>query len=372
MTSTANSQRVLWILLLGAVACGKPAPAPAPALAPAEVAPAASSAVLAGNVEAVEGRVTAQRAQAGAPARVLALHDGVWPDDAVVTADQAAVAIRLAHNNALWQLEGGQTRRVDETAAWRAPKQAAQAALADRQEAPTTASAGRHSEQEAAQASETAVRPEAEAAKQGAEAGSADAAAAARKKKIADQIAKEGILGIVGTKQGGDMKDVFGGDKGIGDAFEGTGGLGISGGGHGGGLGVRGIGSGGGGGSGLGSIGTTGRGGGIGFAGKVTIAAQSGGSANKHDVERFLKLVRPRIQAGYQHALATNPQLAGKVTVRVKLHQGPGGQSRQVTVLGGQDLQARLDFVTHPMSVAPFTGQGDVEFQLTVVFKRAE
>jgi hypothetical protein len=384
MTSTANNRGALWVLLLGVVACGKPASEPAPATAPAATATpsaapdgvnAVAPAVLAGQVEAVEGRVTAQRANAAAPARVLALHDGVWPDDAVVTTEQAAVAIRLAHNNALWQLEGGQTRRVDASAAWRAPKQAAQQALADKQEAPTTASAGRHSEQEAAQASETAVRPESAPGVK--RAGASDDVSPARKKAIADEIKKQGVLGIIGTKGDGDLKDAFGGDNDIGDAFQGAGGLGISGeGGNGGGLGVhglgvRGIGSGGSG-SGLGGIGTTGHGGGIGAVGKVTVAALGGGNAKHADVEGFLKLVRPRIQAEYQRALAANPKLAGKVTVRVKIHATADGQARQVSVIGNDAPQANLEFVTHPVSDAPFAGKGDVEFQFSVAFKPAD
>lgn len=138
-----------WLAMVGAVlalgSCGKPAP---------EVAPDAP----AGRVEAVEGQVTATRSAAGAQARVLAVAGTVFADDTVVTPAEASVSIRLLHNLALWRLEGGQAKRVDQTAAWRASKEAAPQALAQQAEAVATASAGRHSEREAAASAESAVR----------------------------------------------------------------------------------------------------------------------------------------------------------------------------------------------------------------------
>ena len=126
-------------------ACGKPEP---------EVAAQGP----AGKVEAVEGRVTAVRAAAGAQPREIAVAAEVFADDTVATAANAAVSIRLFHNLALWRLEAGQVKRVDQTAAWRASKQALPQGLAQQAESVATASAGRHSERQAAATAETAVR----------------------------------------------------------------------------------------------------------------------------------------------------------------------------------------------------------------------
>ncbi len=121
--------------------------------------PKPAAVVPAGTVERVEGRVTAQRTGQPPPPRPLVAHAQVWPDDTVTTAADASVGIRLARNGALWELQGGQTRRVDQGLAWKAARAVPAAALADAPEKPATASAGRHSEQEAAQSAEAAVRP---------------------------------------------------------------------------------------------------------------------------------------------------------------------------------------------------------------------
>ncbi len=125
--------------------CDKPPPQSAPD------APA-------GQVQAVEGLVTATRAVAGAQARALAVAGPVFADDTVVTPPEASVSIRLLHNQALWRLDGGQSKRVDQTAAWRASQESAPQALAPQAQEVATASAGRHSEREAAASAESAVR----------------------------------------------------------------------------------------------------------------------------------------------------------------------------------------------------------------------
>ncbi len=144
---------IVWLGL--AAACNAPrTPAPDVGIAsPAEQPPA-------GTVEHLEGQVVALRAGRVPPARALRARAPVWADDTVTTAQEASVGIRLFRNGALWELQGGQTRRVDEGLAWRATRSAQTVALADHAEAPATAAAGRHSEQEAAQSAETAVRPE--------------------------------------------------------------------------------------------------------------------------------------------------------------------------------------------------------------------
>jgi outer membrane biosynthesis protein TonB len=151
-----RASTLLFCLAIGTLAsCGKDAPTPA----------AAAGSDPAGVVERVEGTVTARRAAAKGE-RTLATQSMMFADDTVKTAAASSVAIRLAHNNALWTLESEQSRRVDQSAAWGAPKQAAVLVVADKLEAPQTASAGRHSDQEAAQTGESAARPEAEAAKE--------------------------------------------------------------------------------------------------------------------------------------------------------------------------------------------------------------
>ncbi len=149
MNSATNSRIAVWagtLLATVTVTCGK-----------AETAPVASSEP-AGNVEAVEGQVTAVRAAEGSAHRPLVVAGAVWADDTVTTPNGASVAIRLTHNAALWRLEGGFAKRVDQTAAWKAPKDAAPQAIAQRAEPVQTASAGRHSAHEAAGTAESAAR----------------------------------------------------------------------------------------------------------------------------------------------------------------------------------------------------------------------
>ncbi len=130
-----------WALAL--TACGKTDAPPA-------------SDLPAGEVEAVEGAVTAQRAEA--KPRPLTVKAPVFSDDTVTTPPGSAVTIRLLHNLAQWHLEGGLSKRVDQSAAFAAPRDATPQPLAAKPEATVTASAGRHSEHEAAGSAESAVR----------------------------------------------------------------------------------------------------------------------------------------------------------------------------------------------------------------------
>ncbi len=132
------------LLLVALMACGK------------SEAPAASDSP-AGEVEAVEGTVTAQRAAAPQP-RTLTVKAPVFADDTVTTPASGSVTIRLLHNLAQWHLEGGLSKRVDQSAAFAAPRDAAPQPLASKTEPTVTASAGRHSEHEAAGSAESAVR----------------------------------------------------------------------------------------------------------------------------------------------------------------------------------------------------------------------
>ncbi len=391
MISTANS-RGFWIGLglTAILACGK---AEKPA-SDSAAAPAAATAP-AGTVESVEGRVTAQRTGAGVIARALSARDSVWADDTVVTADQAAVSIRLLHNNALWMLQGGQSRRVDTAAAWRAPKQAAEATLGDRQAEPTTASAGRHSEQEAAQTGEAATRPAAPAAAPaGTQTGARDAAKRAlaeeRKRQVAEAVKKQGVLGIIGTKddKNANLQDALGDTKAIDDeAFGGVNGIGVSGSGSGGGrIGemaesalhrtaprdtAKATG-------GLGRIGTVGKGGGFGesppppppppapelTAGLVTLQAEvRKGEASPANVDRFTALVRPRIRQAYERALRANPRLKGNVVVQVRFADG---HVLEVTLLAKDVDPALADCVLAPLKAAEATALDGIDLMIVV------
>ncbi len=377
------------LVLVAILACGRTENTASDAAA----APVATTAP-AGTVESVEGRVTAQRTGAGVIARVLSARDSVWADDTVVTADQAAVSIRLLHNNALWMLQGGQSRRVDTAAAWRAPKQAAEATLGDRQAEPTTASAGRHSEQEAAQTGEAATRQAVPAAAPaGTQTGAQEAAKRAldeeRKRHVAEAIKKQGVLGIIGTKddKNGNLQDALGDTKSIDDeAFGCVNGMGVSGTGPGG--GGTGIGeiaksaphrtapreadkaTGG-----LGNIGTVGKGG---FseslrppppapefaAGLVTLQAEvRKGEARPADVDRFTALMRPRIRHVYERALRASPALKGIVMVQVRFADG---HVIDVTLLSKDADPALADCVLAPLKAADAPALDGIDLMIVV------
>ncbi len=100
----------------------------------------------AGEVLRVEGAVTATRAAEGSQPRVLAVSADVFADDTVATDAGGSVDIRLAHNEAVWKLGPGETRRVDASAAWRAPKGSSEASAFASTDQDRTASAGRHTD----------------------------------------------------------------------------------------------------------------------------------------------------------------------------------------------------------------------------------
>lgn len=141
---------VMTLTLWTAVACTREQP-PTIEVAVAQAEPA-------GAVVSLHGVVTARRSQPDASERQLSAGDGIWADDTVTTSGDATVAIRLAHNGAIWTLAGGKRKRVDQAGAWRAPKQALDEALAGKVQQSVTVSAGRHSEQEAASSAEAASR----------------------------------------------------------------------------------------------------------------------------------------------------------------------------------------------------------------------
>ncbi len=99
----------------------------------------------AGTITALAGEVTARRGDAAA--RVLAVRDDVFRDDTISTGDGSSVTIVLAHNNAVWTLGADQQKRVDASAAWRAPKSSDEIEVAEG--TARTAAAGRHAEKSA-------------------------------------------------------------------------------------------------------------------------------------------------------------------------------------------------------------------------------
>jgi hypothetical protein len=109
---------------------------------------AASPGAVAGNVVELSGAATATR---GGATRELAVDSDVFADDIVETAAGAELAIVLAHNEARWVLGGGQKRRVNDSAAWRAQPGSPTVAILDDKQPDRTAAAGRHTEREAAE-----------------------------------------------------------------------------------------------------------------------------------------------------------------------------------------------------------------------------
>jgi hypothetical protein len=105
-----------------------------------------------GKVVALTGKVTAQ-ASPTSVTRTLAVGYPVGSSDLIETAADASAVIELFHNNARWSLEGGIKQRVDESVAWKLPKQDAAAEIEH-----ATSSAGRHADRQAADTQITAQR----------------------------------------------------------------------------------------------------------------------------------------------------------------------------------------------------------------------
>ena len=112
----------------------------------------------AGEVVQVTGAVTATRAAAGTEARALAAGTTVFVDDTVTTGADGSVDIRIAHNGAIWKLGAGESRRVDASAAWRAPRGSSEGAVFASADDDRTVAAGRHGDDEPRSA-ETAEAP---------------------------------------------------------------------------------------------------------------------------------------------------------------------------------------------------------------------
>ena len=110
----------------------------------------------AGKVVELSGKVDAARE--GAAARPLAVGAPVFPDDTVTTGTDGSAVILLAHNQVRWSLGQGKSLRVDRSMAWKATADESGSAFDD-EEALATASAGRHTDREAADTAATAQLP---------------------------------------------------------------------------------------------------------------------------------------------------------------------------------------------------------------------
>lgn len=110
----------------------------------------------AGKVIELAGQVSAARA--GAATRPLAVGAQVYSDDTVTTGTDGSATILLAHNHVRWNLGTGKSLRVDRSMAWKAKADESGSAFDDEDEM-ATASAGRHTDREAADTAATAQVP---------------------------------------------------------------------------------------------------------------------------------------------------------------------------------------------------------------------
>jgi hypothetical protein len=83
----------------------------------------------------------------------------VFVDDTVTTGADGSVDIRIAHNRAIWKLGAGESRRVEASAAWRAPRGSSEGAVFASADDDRTVAAGRHGDDEPRGAETAAEAP---------------------------------------------------------------------------------------------------------------------------------------------------------------------------------------------------------------------
>jgi len=110
----------------------------------------------AGKVIELSGKVEAARE--GAAVRPLAVGTPVFADDTVTTGADGSAVILLAHNQVRWSLGQDKSLRVDRSMAWKATSDEGGSAFDDEDKL-ATASAGRHTDREAADTAATAQLP---------------------------------------------------------------------------------------------------------------------------------------------------------------------------------------------------------------------
>ena len=146
-----TTRLTLLLLLALLVACGSKEGS-GPPVVPGEPA---------GDVREVTGTVTAQRGDE--PARTLAVGDVVAGDDLIATAADSSIVIELRHNGVRWSLAADRSRRLGDSAAWKAPRRSGEGGATGER----STAAGRHAEREAADTASSdteAAAPAAEAA----------------------------------------------------------------------------------------------------------------------------------------------------------------------------------------------------------------
>lgn len=142
--TTRLTAACLAIFLLVVAACGSKESS-GPAVVPG--APA-------GDVREVTGTVTAKRGDE--PVRALAVGDVVSGDDVIATQPNASIVIELRHNGVRWSLAAEHTKRLGDSAAWKAPRRAGEGGATGER----STAAGRHAEREAADTAATAATTE--------------------------------------------------------------------------------------------------------------------------------------------------------------------------------------------------------------------
>jgi len=284
-----------------------------------ETSPAAGGP--AGEVVRAEGAVTATRAAQGAQPRALTATAQVFADDTIATAADGSVDIRLLHNQAVWKLGPAETRRVDASAAWRAPKGSSEASAFASGDEDRTASAGRHT----------------------------------------DMAFEEGKMGKRPTKGGGWQNGYGlrgtgpgGGGGDIGDA-----------------KGIGTIGHGGGGGSGSGYGSGSGSSGGSGS--KPTLRATMGvvtvdGPLSKDVIRRVMRSRFPALKRCYEHELEKDPSFTAEVNAMFTV--GKDGGLSEITV--DPDVSASFTACLKAAIRAVQAPAGDEETEVTLplVFKQ--
>ena len=319
----------------------------------------------AGEVVEVSGAVIAEASVAGqVSTRRLAVGDTVTGAETIITGADGTVAIRLYHNQARWTLAAGKRRRVNQSAAWSAPKGGSGDLLA-RTDSDETAVAGRHAEREAAGTAATAL---AEARSEPEPEEKRVTSKKKRKQELEREVSREitTILGSAGEGEGGAVADVLSaGDSGrdLDEALQGVGGLSTSGRGGGGGTVSR------------GGIGTIGSGSGATrsgespTSGKVSFAALAVEGLDRAQVARLMRKSTNQFRYCYDLELEKNPQLAGAVTATIIVDAT--GRATSVEVSGDSALdvvraclKSKLRRLKYPL---PTAESGRIEQRL--VFK---
>jgi hypothetical protein len=314
----------------------------------------------AGDVTEVAGAVTATRA---GQTRALKVGDAISGDDVIATNAEGRVTITLRHNHVPWSLGPGKSKRVADSAAWRASEGANVAEVTDDK----SGAAGRHAERNGADTAATAAEP----APPTAQAAMAPAAPSAPAPGAPAPVAAAPAPGgppppveVAATRDDADDPRDKAPPKGnrreadLVDALADTGegapdGLGMTGTGQGGGGQGEGIS--------LGSIGTIGRGGG-GRTGAVQLGTATGAGAKAAQIAAARRTLASRtgvLRACYQQQLQGHPDLTGKIVFAIDIDAA--GAVTAVTAQGAAPMaqvsecaRAQIARLTFPVPPQPW------------------